>query len=100
MNKTRGYLSLCLVVVTLLAIVVGTLARAADVGPGYDIDMSHMIRMRDGVELEAWITKPSNLKAKAPAILTLTQYDIDGGRGADSPGSYARRGSGRRPRRR
>lgn len=75
-----------------LAIIVVTLARAADVGPGYDIDMSHMIPVRDGVELEAWITKPSNLKVKAPAILTLTQYDIDGGRHGDSAGYYARRG--------
>ncbi len=39
-----------------------------------------MIPMRDGVELEAWITRPSNLKGKAPAVLELTQYDIDGGR--------------------
>ena len=92
MNKKKCYLSLWLVVITPLAIIAGTLARAADVGPGYDIDMSQMIRARDGVELEAWITKPSNLKMKAPAILTLTQYDIDGGRNADSPGSYARRG--------
>lgn len=75
-----------------LAIIVATLARASDVGPGYDINMSQMIRVRDGVELEAWITKPSDLKAKAPAILELTQYDIDGGRHADSPGYFAKRG--------
>jgi putative CocE/NonD family hydrolase len=75
-----------------LALIAGAWVRGADVGPGYDIEMSRMIPTRDGVELEAWITKPSDLKAKAPTILTLTQYDIDGGRHADSPGSYARRG--------
>jgi putative CocE/NonD family hydrolase len=58
---------------------------AAGVGPGYDIDMSRMIAMRDGVELESWITRPSDLIDKAPAILTLTQYDIDGGRRGDPP---------------
>ena len=56
---------------------------AAEVGPGYDIEMSRMIAMRDGVKLEAWIFKPSNRKVKAPAVLELTQYDIDGGRNQD-----------------
>jgi len=46
-------------------------------GPGYDIEMSRMIPMRDGVNLEAWISKPSNLKGKVPAVLELTQYGID-----------------------
>jgi hypothetical protein len=55
MNRRKCYLSLWLVVITPLAILAGTLAGAADVGPGYDIDMSQMIRVRDGVELEAWI---------------------------------------------
>ena len=55
----------------------------AQVGPGYDIEMSRMIPMRDGVKLEAWIFKPSHLRAKAPAVLELTQYDIDGGRYQD-----------------
>jgi uncharacterized protein len=54
-----------------------------NLGPGYDIEMSRMIPMRDGVELEAWIFKPSHLKSKAPSILELTQYDIDGGRHRD-----------------
>ncbi len=53
------------------------------VGSGYDIEMSRMIPMRDGVELEAWIFKPSQLKTKAPTVLELTQYDIDGGRHRD-----------------
>jgi len=75
-----------------LAALAGGLARAADVGPGYDIEMSHMIPVRDGTELEGWITKPSNLKSKVPTILTLTQYDIDGGRHGDSAGYYASRG--------
>jgi uncharacterized protein len=65
---------------------------SAAVGPGYDIDMSRMIPVRDGVELEAWITKPSNLNVKVPTVLTLTQYDIDGGRHGDSAGFYTRRG--------
>jgi uncharacterized protein len=51
----------------------------AQVGPGYDIEMSRMIPMRDGVKLEAWIFKPSHLEGGAPAVLELTQYDIDGG---------------------
>jgi uncharacterized protein len=67
-------------------------ALAAEVGPGYDIEMSRMIPVRDGTELEAWITKPSNNNAKVPTILTLTQYDIDGGRHGDSAGYYAHRG--------
>lgn len=29
-------------------------AQAATPGPGYDIEMSRMIPMRDGIELEAW----------------------------------------------
>jgi uncharacterized protein len=66
-------------------------ARAADIGPGYDIEMSRMIPVRDGTELEAWITKPSGLKEKAPAILTLTQYDIDGSRRGEPP-YFARHG--------
>src|SRR5665213_2827402 len=81
-----------LLALILFAAAAPSVAGAAEVGPGYDIEMSRMIAMRDGVELEAWITKPSNLIAKAPAILTLTQYDIDGGRRAESPGSYAKRG--------
>ncbi len=66
--------------------------HAADVGPGYDIEMSRLIPVRDGTELEAWITKPSNLAVRVPTILTLTQYDIDGGRHGDEAGYYARRG--------
>ena len=69
-----------------------TFAGAAEFGPGYDIQMSRMIPTRDGTELEAWISKPSNLKERAPTVLTLTQYDIDGGRHADSPANFARRG--------
>lgn len=54
-----------------------------NVGPGYDVEMSRMIPMRDGVELEAWIFKPSHLEDKAPTVFELTQYDIDGGRNHD-----------------
>jgi hypothetical protein len=58
-------------------------AAPPQVGPGYDIEMSRMLSMRDGVKLEAWIFKPSHLESKAPAILELTQYDIDGGSNQD-----------------
>ena len=87
-----GFLLSVLVAALPMAVVPATLAGAAQVGPGYDIQMSRMIAMRDGVELEAWISKPSNLREKAPTVLTLTQYDIDGGRHADSPANFARRG--------
>src|SRR5271168_4403098 len=56
---------------------------AAQVGPSYSIEMSRMIPMRDGVELEAWMFKPASLKSGAPTVLNLTQYDIDGGRSRD-----------------
>lgn len=73
----------------LIALMIGAvggvlMARADETGPGYDIEMGRLIPMRDGIELEAWITKPSHLKAPAPTILTLTQYDIDGGRRKNS----------------
>ncbi len=73
--------------VTLTAAVAmaASVADAARVGPGYDLEMSRMIAMRDGVELEAWVWKPSELKNKVPAILTLTQYDIDGSRRGEPP---------------
>lgn len=64
---------------------------ATPAGPGYDTEMSRMIPMRDGVALEAWIFKPSHLKDKAPAVLELTQYEIDGGR-FESFATFVRRG--------
>ena len=51
----------------LAALMLATFCRAQTPGPGYDIEMSRMIPMRDGTELEAWITKPSVLKA--PVLL-------------------------------
>ena len=75
----------------LLALALACAVRAAQVGPGYDILMSRLIPVRDGVELEAWITRPSHLSAPAPAILTLTQYDIDGSRRGEPP-YFAQRG--------
>ena len=86
-RRTRGVF-LAMPAVMLAA----ALAGAAEVGPGYDIDMSRMIPVRDGITLEAWITKPSNLSAKLPTVLELTQYDIDGGRHGDSAAYYTRRG--------
>jgi uncharacterized protein len=53
--------------------------------------MSRMIPMRDGVSLEAWIFKPTHLAAKAPTVLELTQYDIDGARRGEFA-TYVRRG--------
>jgi len=76
-------LMLALAVVPLAPIAVGAPPAAARVGPGYDIEMSRMIPMRDGVQLEAWVFKPSHLEGRAPAVLELTQYDIDGGRDQD-----------------
>jgi predicted acyl esterase len=68
-----------LIVVATAVIAAMTLPlRAAQVGPAYSIEMSRMISMRDGVQLEAWIFKPANLQVRAPAVLELTQYDIDG----------------------
>lgn len=59
--------------------------RSAEPGPGYDIEMSRMVPMRDGVQLETWIVKPSHLAKRVPAILCLSQYDIDGGHRGDFP---------------
>lgn len=92
MNKRACSASGWLLLFVPLAILAGNLVRAADVGPGYDIEMSQMIPVRDGTALEGWITKPSKLQRKVPTVLTLTQYDIDGGRHGDSAGYYARRG--------
>jgi uncharacterized protein len=78
-------------VLTAVTVMLATAAGAEEVGPGYDIEMSRMIPMRDGIQLEAWIFKPSHLNAKAPAVLTLTQYDIDGGRRGNVV-AYTRRG--------
>jgi putative CocE/NonD family hydrolase len=75
-----------------VAILASSVVAAPQAGPGYDIEMSRMIPVRDGTLLEAWITKPSNADAKLPTILELTQYDIDGGRHGDSAGYYAHRG--------
>ena len=86
-----GRRSVLRVLIAMAVLLAAASAGAQQVGPGYDIEMSRMIPMRDGVELEAWISKPSHLKAQAPAVLTLTQYDIDGGRRGDIA-VYTRRG--------
>lgn len=52
-------------------------AHRDSVGPGYDVQMSRMIPLRDGVELEGWIFEPSGLKSRAPTVLSLTQYELD-----------------------
>jgi len=79
MGRTLG-VKVLIVVAAAIIVAAPSLVGEDQVGPGYNIEMSRMIPMRDGVGLEAWIFKPSNLKGKAPAVLTLTQYDIDGGR--------------------
>ena len=90
--RTKSVAWVCLVVATVSG---SAWAKPEDVGPGYDIAMSRMVPLRDGVELEAWITKPSHLQGKAPAVLTLTQYDIDderrGGPRGEAAG-FAKRG--------
>jgi uncharacterized protein len=78
--RIRGLATAALTIALLVAM---PLSRAAQVGPGYSIEMSRMIPTRDGVELEAWISKPDNLKGKAPTVLEFTQYDIDGGQRRD-----------------
>jgi hypothetical protein len=82
----------CLIFCMPLATLAADAAGSPQVGPGYDIQMSRMIKARDGVELEAWITQPSHPAGRLPTVLTLTQYDIDGGRHGDSAGYYAGRG--------
>src|SRR5579862_8803690 len=67
-------------------------ADASEVGPGYDIQMSRLVSVRDGVQLETWISKPSHNEGRLPTVLTLTQYEIDGGRHGDEAGAYTRRG--------
>jgi hypothetical protein len=42
-----------LIAAALVALAATGESRAADVGPGYDIELSRMIPLRDGVELEA-----------------------------------------------
>jgi len=88
----RSVLNIMIAVTVLLAAAAAAAAGGQGVGPGYDIEMSRMIPMRDGVQLESWIFKPSHLKAKAPAVLMLTQYDIDGGRRGNGPAAYTQRG--------
>jgi putative CocE/NonD family hydrolase len=84
-------LALALALAPLVPGAAAPLSPRAHVGPGYDIEMSRMIPMRDGVKLEAWIFKPAHLEGKAPAVLELTQYAIDGGRHQDFK-TFVRRG--------
>jgi uncharacterized protein len=92
-RKTRNRIALALLATGSFAIAAALrCAVAAEVGPGYDIEMGRLIPTRDGTQLEAWITKPSNLKVKVPTVLALTQYDIDGGRHGDSAAHFTRCG--------
>ncbi len=83
MIKTWRIGALATAVITIALLAAMPLPGVAQVGPGYSIEMSRMIPMRDGVELEAWISKPDKLTGKAPTVLEFTQYDIDGGRRRD-----------------
>lgn len=74
-------LATVITVTTLLLIVTVSSASAEapqKIGPGYDVEMSRMIHPRDGIQLEAWLFKPAGLQSKAPTVLRLTQYEIDG----------------------
>lgn len=83
-TRMRRHLLARTVLVALLLCGAGVSSEAVvQVDPSYSIEMSRMIPMRDGVELEAWIFKPSHLTSKGPTVLELTQYDIDGGRHRD-----------------
>lgn len=68
-------ITILLVLVTVSSASSGTPRK---IGPGYDIEMSRMIPLRDGVHLEARMFKPSGLQSKAPTVLCLTQYEING----------------------
>jgi putative CocE/NonD family hydrolase len=48
-----------------------------DAGPGFDVQMSRMIPMRDGTRLEAWIFLPEHVTMKAPTVFCMTQYSLD-----------------------
>ncbi|MGB9242992.1 MAG: CocE/NonD family hydrolase [Candidatus Acidiferrales bacterium] len=90
MGKTQVVRMIIVVAASIVIAMVPTIGTA-QIGPGYDIETSRMISLRDGVQLEAWIFKPSNLKTKAPAVLELTQYDIDGARRSEFT-DFVRRG--------
>lgn len=66
------------IIVGFAAVTAASTGNKEDVGPGYNVEMSRMIPLRDGVDLEAWIFNPSGLKSKAPTVLCLTQYELDG----------------------
>ena len=78
--RQAGFANVLIALATTLALPAPSAAQASRIGPDYDIEMSRMIPMRDSVSLEAWIFKPAHLTGKAPAVLELTQYDIDGAR--------------------
>ena len=83
----KDKLTTAITLTTLLALVAVFSASSGatrKIGPGYDIEMSRMIPLPDGVQLEAWIFRPSGLQSKAPTVLCLTQYEIDG----MTPGRY------------
>ena len=64
MIKTWRLEVLVQAVLTIALLAAMPLSGAAQVGPGYGIQMSRMIPMRDGMELEAWIIDAGNLKEK------------------------------------
>src|SRR4051794_21370395 len=77
-RKSGLFLQVLLLLVGFVSGVLTASQLPADhAGPGYDVEMSRMIPLRDGVQLEGWIFKPSNLKTKVPTVFALTQYEID-----------------------
>ena len=89
--RQAGFANVLIALATTLALPAPSAAQASRIGPDYDIEMSRMIPMRDSVSLEAWIFKPAHLTGKAPAVLELTQYDIDGARRGEFA-TFVRRG--------
>ena len=89
--RQAGFANVLIALATTLALPAPSAAQASRIGPDYDIEMSRMIPMRDSVSLEAWIFKPAHLTGKAPAVLDLTQYDIDGARRGEFA-TFVRRG--------
>ena len=75
-----------------LAIISVALARASNIGPGYDIEMSRMIGCATAPSSRPGSPSRRTSQARPRRYLTLTQYDIDGGRHRDSQGYYASRG--------
>jgi len=81
---------LCSLTAVMLCVALPAPPASAQAIPDYDIQLSRMIPMRDGVQLEAWIFKPAHIEKPAPTVFEFTQYDIDGARRAEFKDLVAR----------